>query len=68
MRTPYWLSVLVVKIYDFLLGINEFLGIKTVINPPAVLMPADNGITSRNGISKGSTINPVMIAAYIAAP
>jgi len=40
-----------VKVYDFLVGIVVFLGIKTVITPPAVSIPKDNGATSNNNKS-----------------
>jgi len=39
-----------VKIYDFLVGTVVFLGIRTVITPPAVSIPKDNGATSRSKI------------------
>jgi hypothetical protein len=38
----------VVKVYDFLVGIVVFLGIKTVITPPAVSIPKLKGATSRS--------------------
>jgi hypothetical protein len=41
----------VVKIYDFLVGMVVFLGINTVITPPAVSIPNDNGETSNNNKS-----------------
>jgi len=40
-----------VKTYDFLVGIVVFLAIKTVITPPAVSIPRDNGVTSRSNKS-----------------
>jgi len=40
-----------VKIYDFFVGIVVFLGIKTVITPPAVSIPRLNGVTSRSSKS-----------------
>jgi len=36
----------VVNICDFFVGIVVFLGIKTVITPPAVSIPRDRGVTS----------------------
>lgn len=39
------------KVYDFLVGMVVFLGIKTVITPPAVSIPNDNGATSNNNKS-----------------
>jgi hypothetical protein len=47
MQTPGWLSAYVVKICDFLVGIVVFLGISTVITPPAVSIPIDRGATSK---------------------
>jgi len=41
----------VVKIYDFFVGIVVFLPIRTVITPPAVSIPNDNGATSNNNKS-----------------
>jgi len=35
----------------FFVGIVVFLGIKTVITPPAVSIPNDNGVTSSNNKS-----------------
>jgi len=46
-----------------------FLGINTVITPPAVSKPIDNGATSNS--NKSWTVEspaPVKIAAYTAAP
>lgn len=57
------------NICDFLAGIVEFLGIRTVITPPAVSIPRDNGVTSNNNMS--CTFDPpvfVRTAPYIAAP
>jgi len=58
-----------VKIYDFFVGMVVFLGMRTVITPPAVSIPRDNGVTSSK--SKSFTLlspSPVRIAAYTAAP
>jgi len=41
----------VVKIYDFFVGIVVFLGIKTVITPPAVSIPRESGVTSKRRTS-----------------
>jgi len=40
-----------VKVYYFLVGIVVFLGIKTVITPPAVSIPNESGATSSNKTS-----------------
>jgi len=53
-----------VKIYDFLVGIVVFLGIRTVITPPAVSIPRDRGATSSKRRSfTASLVHPVRIAA-----
>jgi len=53
-----------VKVCDFLVGIVVFLGIKTVITPPAVSIPNDNGVTSiNNKLSVCSDPCPLRIAA-----
>jgi len=58
-----------VKVCDFLVGIVVFLGIKTVITPPAVSIPNDNGVTSiNNKLSVCSDPCPLRIAAWTAAP
>ena len=36
------------KVWDFLVGIVEFLGINAVITPPAVSIPKVKGVTSIN--------------------
>jgi hypothetical protein len=41
----------VVKIYYFLVGMVVFLGIRTVITPPAVSIPMDKGATSNKRTS-----------------
>jgi len=47
----------------------EFLGIKTVITPPAVSIPNDNGATSSKTISLVVSLpESVKIAPYTAAP
>jgi len=40
-----------VKTYDFLAGIVVFLGIITVITPPAVSIPKESGATSNKSTS-----------------
>jgi len=40
-----------VKTYDFLAGIVVFLGIITVITPPAVSIPKESGATSNKRTS-----------------
>lgn len=68
-HTPGWLSAYVVNVCDFLVGIVVFLGINTVITPPAVSIPNDNGVTSNNNKScTSSEPCPVKIAACTAAP
>jgi len=58
-----------VKICVFLVGIVEFLGIKTVITPPAVSIPFDNGVTSSNNKSRTwLEVSPDKIAPWTAAP
>jgi len=53
-----------VKTYDFFVGMVEFLGIKTVITPPAVSIPKDKGATSSNNKSLTCSFPvPVKIAA-----
>jgi hypothetical protein len=53
-----------VNIYDFFAGIVVFLGIKTVITPPAVSIPKDNGVTSNNKRSLTYSLPyPVKMAA-----
>lgn len=57
------------NVSDFDVGMAEFLLINTVITPPAVSRPNDNGATSIN--SKSSPLLPMVpfkIAAYTAAP
>jgi len=53
-----------VKIYDFLVGIVVFLGMRTVITPPAVSIPNDNGAISKSksDVTLASP-SPVKIAA-----
>jgi len=58
-----------VNICDFLVGIVEFLGISTVIIPPAVSIPNDKGVTSiNNKLSVCSEPVPDRMAACTAAP
>jgi hypothetical protein len=53
-----------VNVYDFLVGIVVFLGIKTVITPPAVSIPRERGATSKSKRSLTySLVDPVRIAA-----
>ena len=57
------------KICDFLFGIVEFLGIKTVIIPPAVYIPNDNGVTSNKTHALTALLpSPFNMAAWTAAP
>ena len=52
------------KVYDFLVGIVVFLGINTVITPPAVSIPNERGATSRSNKSLTySLVDPVRMAA-----
>ena len=57
------------KTWDFLVGIVVFLGIKTVITPPAVSIPNERGVTS---INKSESVVyepcPERIAAWTVAP
>jgi hypothetical protein len=58
-----------VNVYDFFVGMVVFLGIRTVITPPAVSIPKDNGVTSNNRRSLTYSFPyPVRIAACTAAP
>jgi len=69
MRTPGWLSAYVVNICDFLVGMVVFLGMRTVITPPAVSIPRERGATSRRTqLLTCSFPYPVRIAAWTAAP
>jgi len=53
-----------VKVYDFLVGMVVFLGIKVVMTPPAVSIPRESGATSSNKRSLTySEVEPVKIAA-----
>lgn len=57
------------KVCDFFVGIVVFLGIKTVIIPPAVSIPKESGVTSIS--SKLSVVSepcPERMAAWTAAP
>jgi len=52
-----------------LVGIVVFLGIRTVITPPAVSIPKERGATSRSKSEDTlASPSPVKIAAYTAAP
>jgi hypothetical protein len=58
-----------VKVCDFLVGIVVFLGINTVIIPPAVSIPSESGVTSiNNKLSVAYEPVPLRIAAWTAAP
>ncbi len=58
-----------VNIYDFFVGIVVFLGINTVITPPAVSIPRLKGVISNNNKSLTCSLPySVKIAAYTAAP
>lgn len=58
-----------VKVCDFLVGIVVFLGIRTVITPPAVSIPNESGVTSiNNNESVCYDPCPDKIAAWTAAP
>jgi len=58
-----------VNVYDFLVGMVVFLGINTVITPPAVSIPKLNGVTSNNKISLIFSLSLLVnTAAYTAAP
>lgn len=46
METTCWLSVAVLKVFCFLVGMVEFLLIMRVKAPPSVSMPSDSGVTS----------------------
>jgi hypothetical protein len=53
-----------VKVWVFFVGIVVFLGIKTVITPPAVSIPYESGTTSRRRRSlTASDPSPLRIAA-----
>ena len=68
-KTPGWLSAYFVNICDFFVGIVVFLGIKTVITPPAVSIPRDSGVTSsRTHELTCYEPSPDKIAAWTAAP
>lgn len=57
------------KIFCFLVGIVVFLGMRTVITPPAVSIPKERGATSRSKSEDTlASPSPVKIAAYTAAP
>ena len=65
--TAGWLSAAVEKICDLLVGIVVLRGINTVITPPIVSIPNDNGVTSSNNTSFTSPeITPPWIEAPIA--
>ena len=65
--TAGWLSAAVENIWLLLVGIVVFLSIRTVLTPPNVSIPKDNGVTSSNTISLTSPVNtPPWIAAPIA--
>jgi hypothetical protein len=50
-------------------GIVVFLGIRTVITPPAVSIPRERGVTSiKRRLSVCSDPVPLKIAAWTAAP
>jgi len=58
-----------VKVWDFLVGMVVFLGIKTVMTPPAVSIPNERGVTSiNNKLSVCSDPWPLRMAAWTAAP
>ena len=63
--TAGWLSAAVEKICDLLVGIVVLRGIKTVITPPIVSIPNDNGVTSNN---KTSFTSPDNTPPWIEAP
>ena len=63
--TAGWLSAAVEKICDLVVGIVVLRGINTVITPPIVSIPSDNGVTSSNTTSLTS---PVITPPWIAAP
>ena len=65
--TAGWLSAAVENTWDLEVGIVVFLGINTVITPPNVSIPSDNGVTSSKTISLTSPVNtPPWIAAPMA--
>mmetsp|Transcript_878 Transcript_878/g.2740 ORF Transcript_878/g.2740 Transcript_878/m.2740 type:complete len:319 (-) Transcript_878:1158-2114(-) len=68
-NTPGWLSEYVENTCSFLVGIVVFLGINTVMTPPTVSKPIDNGVTSNNNKSwTFSFPSPDKMAAWTAAP
>ena len=57
------------KVWDFLVGIVVFLGIRTVMTPPAVSIPSESGVTSiKRRLSVCADPCPERIAAWTAAP
>ena len=65
--TAGWLSAAVENTWLLLVGIVVFLGIRTVITPPNVSIPSDNGVTSSKTMSFTSPVNtPPWIAAPMA--
>ena len=54
-ETVCWLSAAVEKIWDFLVGTTEFLGIILVMTPPTVSMPKVNGQTSKRTMPPASS-------------
>ena len=68
-NTPGWLSEYVENTCSFLVGIVVFLGINTVMTPPTVSKPMDNGVTSNNKRSWTFSLpSPDKMAAWTAAP
>ena len=63
--TAGWLSAAVENTWDLVVGIVVFLSINTVITPPIVSIPNDNGVTSSNNTSLTS---PAITPPWIAAP
>ena len=63
--TPGWLSLAVLKVSDFLVGMVVLLSISLVITPPIVSIPSPSGVTSS---SNTSFISPLSTAPCIAAP
>lgn len=51
MSTPGWLSKCVLKVCVCLLGMVEFLLMRTVMTPPKVSIPRDKGVTSSSSSS-----------------
>ena len=65
MSTAGWLSVAVLKISVFLVGMVVLRGMSTVMTPPRVSTPSDSGVTSS---STTSFTSPASTPAWMAAP